>query len=387
MTNRQKKTIRSGLNAGKKTDELCLQAMQSGELALWRRSIQLYVIWDNERYGIENQKWGQQFSNLMIKVMTCVAFASNLKFLRHTLQYALHLRVGQSSCPRPSKNDLDEDIDWLGDSLEFARELALVTQPGEEATIQDAVSRFHKRQLRGLRILHRKLLDELKRQVVPDENVKNGYHKKITPQGLSNRDLQNIIDAWDKRYIIRRDQRGAWKTIKEYVDGYQATNNSDKGKLREGEPERAAVVWSKRRDWILYTRALDISNRRRYGDPSDKTTAKNRQAGTPADNDLGETSDRAQGHDEEPNLSVNEYAEFGPGYNDKHLDYVVASPVLGIEVTSTPPGTAASIERDDLIQGEVPVTAPSDLDDINANIVPSWADLQKQIQDLLRGSL
>ncbi|KAL2062225.1 hypothetical protein VTL71DRAFT_6491 [Oculimacula yallundae] len=258
-------------------DEMSLRTMTPGEFAVWRRSRQLYdmaptdiftgplffkglgavkVTWEGQKYEIENQNWGQEFSNLMVKVMTCTAFCDNLSFLRYVLQYVLHYRVGETSCPKPSLSSLDEDKDWVAYINTTAPKVGIELQV--PSTYQEPIDAALRIKSRTLKNPHVKLIDELKRQVVPDMDPKTGKtKKKRTPQGLSNKDLQNIIDAWDNRYIIWQDQLGRWKTIKEYVQGYEARSNPDRGKLRQGEQDRASIVLDARRLWIMNARGTN----------------------------------------------------------------------------------------------------------------------------------
>ncbi len=74
-------------------------------------------------------------------------------------------------------------------------------------------------------------------------------------QGLCNLDIKNIINAWDDRYIKRKELRGTLKTMDEYHQGYESTGHSGKGKLREGEEDRKTVTWRQKRCWIMQIRA------------------------------------------------------------------------------------------------------------------------------------
>jgi hypothetical protein len=91
---------------------------------------------------------------------------------------------------------------------------------------------------------HLKLIEDLK------EVVKK---KKADYLGIINLDLQHIINAWNLRYIKRKENYSTL-TMEEYQRAYEKSGHSDKRKLPEGEIKRTIQIANDRRNWIMTCR-------------------------------------------------------------------------------------------------------------------------------------
>jgi hypothetical protein len=233
-------------------DEKMLEAMRTSEHTAWAKARRNYgiaapdilqsplIVWTvhdpvevvlNKRMAesvdLEQINWGEGFSRLFVKILCCVAFASDLAFLRYTLQYALHFRLGQKLCPKPSRSILfaeDDDEDWFD----------IINATAQEEDLDEVPERYRELINLGCRKKavdknhpHMPLIPDLRRQ------VKVG--SKPESKGLCNTDITNIIRAWDERYIIRTEHKGALKTMDENHDAYEAKGNTHKRRWSKGQ--------------------------------------------------------------------------------------------------------------------------------------------------------
>jgi len=97
---------------------------------------------------------------------------------------------------------------------------------------------------------HMKFIDDLDK-IVPDKKQKKP--KKAGYLGIINLDLQHIIDAWNLRYIKRKENYGTL-TMEKYQRAYEKSGNSDKGPQRRGGISRTVQFANDRRNWIMSCR-------------------------------------------------------------------------------------------------------------------------------------
>jgi hypothetical protein len=259
-------------NTWTKSDALVLDKVGTGERAVWRKVKHLFGIPapevilpflqvnpqhlrpvkvqvksrrhpSGETVHLEHVNWGQGFCTLLVKILCTPAFSMDLAFLRYVLQYAVYFRVGEDEekCPKPRKEDFFCD-DYFTLINEVADEYSAKRVPEEYSLlVNDAISAklLHKHHP------HMKFIEDLKKAV--KKKKKEGY------LGIINLDLQHIINAWNLRYIKRKENYGTL-TMEEYQRAYEKSGNSDKGRLPKGGIQRNIQIANERRNWIMSCR-------------------------------------------------------------------------------------------------------------------------------------